>query len=124
MRCSHAELRMLAVVVLWGVASPMVGFEATTRDVSGERRGALVPFGSARRATARDLGLGVVIEAEVCEELGAGVMTPLAAGSAIRPIALGVGVAGGCGMDFCVRLFGVDGVSTVSAVGEVFLLRV
>lgn len=56
---------MLAVVVLEGVtASPRMGFEATMRDVSGERSCALVTFGSARRATSRDLGLGVAIEAE------------------------------------------------------------
>lgn len=95
-RCAQAELRMLAVVVFEGVASPRVGPETMMRDVSGERSGALVPFGSARRATARDLGLGVVVAAaEACEELGSGVAAPLAAGSAIRPTALGVGVAGG-----------------------------
>lgn len=50
-------------------------------------------------------------------------MTPLAAGSAIKPTALGVGVDGGCEMNFWARFFGVDGVSMVLAVGEVFLLR-
>lgn len=120
---------MFAVVVLEGVASPMGGFEATMRDVSGERSGAFVPFGSARRATARDFGLGVVAVAvvEACEEeLGPGVVTPLAAGWAIKPTALGVGVAGGGGgrvVDFWVRLFGVDGASMASAVCGVFLLR-
>lgn len=117
---------MFAVVVLEGVASPIGGFEATMRDVSGERSGAFVPFGSARRATARDFGLGVVAitVAEACEEeLGPGVVTPLAAGWAIRPTALGVGVDGGRVVDFWVRLFGVDGASMASAICEVFLLR-
>lgn len=114
---------MFAVVVLERVASPMGGFEAMIRDVSGDRSGAFVPFGSARRATARDLGLSVVVAVEACEKLGPGVVMPLAAGWAIRPTALGVGVAGGRVVDFWVRLFGVDGASTASAVGEVFLLR-
>lgn len=114
---------MFAVVALEGVASPMGGFEAMIRDVSGERSGAFVLFGSARRATARDLGFGVVAAVEACEELGPGVVTPLAAGWAMRPTALGVGVAGGKVVDFWVRLFGVDGASTAPAVGEAFLLR-
>lgn len=123
MRCSQAKLRIFAVVVFEGVASPIVGFEATIRDVSGERSGAFVPFGLARRATARDLGLGVVFAVEGCEEPGPGVVTLLAAGWAMRPTALGVGVEGGWLVGFWVRLFGVDGASTASVVGEVFLLR-
>lgn len=83
-------------------------------------------FGCARRATARDLGLGlgVVVAAEACEELGGGVVArPWAAGSAMRPTALGVGVAGVGRKGFWERLLGVDGASLVLAAGEVFLLR-
>lgn len=115
MRCAHASVSIFAVVILgWeeGVDVSSAGFLETTRDDSGDRSVALVPFGSARRATARDLGFGVVIaadaDAETCE--AAGVLT--AAGSAMRPIALGVGVAGGgvvVLVAFRPRRFGVDG---------------
>lgn len=78
-----------------------------TLDVSGESRGALVEFGSARRATARGfglgLGLGVICEVAVGEEVG-GVCGPswTAAGSAMRRTALGVavGVDGRLTVDF------------------------
>lgn len=55
---------MFAVVVTacgrLGVVSERAGFLAMTREVSGDKRGAFVVSGSARRATARALGLGVV----------------------------------------------------------------
>lgn len=105
---------MFAVVVLDGDGASSVRGLVMTRDVSGERSVALVPLGSARRATARGLGLGVVAEEGV------------ATGSATRPTALGVGVAGGGMVDFEVRLLGVDGASATSstaAAGEAFLLR-
>lgn len=61
---------MLAVVKVGCLTgtSPPSDFDITL-DVSGESRGALVAFGSARRATARDLGLGVVVVA-AAEEVG------------------------------------------------------
>lgn len=103
---------------------------AATRDVSGERRVAFVPWGLARRAIERAFGLGVVAFSvvEVLEAFG--VVTPLGtAGSAMSLTALGVccGVRGGW-LDFFVRLLGVDGAgaadSASSAGGEAaFLLR-
>lgn len=65
---------MLAVVkvgCLMGM-SPPSDFDITL-DVSGESRGALVEFGSARRATARDLGLGVVVVVVLAAEEVVGV---------------------------------------------------
>lgn len=126
MRCAQAVLSRLAVVGLEGVRGSWTAGLVMIRDVSGERRVALVPFGSARRATARDLGLGVVATAAVEEEL-----VGVAAGSAMRPTALGVGVAGGGMLDFLMRLLGVDGASPSPsstaaapvAPAEVFLLR-
>lgn len=93
-RWAQAAARRLAVVGLDGVAAGLV----MTREVSGERRVAFVAWGSARRATARGLGLGGVA----------------AAGSAMRPTALGVGVAGGGMGEFLERFLGVDG-DSVSA---------
>lgn len=131
---------MLAVVTACGrlgVVSERVGLLAMTREVSGERRGALVALGSARRATARTLGLGVVAafllgedvvdNGVVCEANG--MCTPLA-GSAMRCTALGVGVTGGgIGVSvFGALRFGVEGAGiwvppAASGGGEAFLLR-
>lgn len=86
MRCAHASSRMFAVVVVVVVVvivdaasgegfvgaglgglegdsrpvSGMAGSEATTRDVSGDRRRALVSLGSASRATAAMRGFFLV----------------------------------------------------------------
>ena len=90
----------LAVVVLGlggfdgetgsGATSP----GGTIRDVSGDRRVAFVPLGSARRATAALLGFFI----------GSSL------GSAIRPTALGVGVrVGTCPFGGARFLVGVDG---------------
>lgn len=94
-----------------------------TLDVSGESREALVEFGSARRATVRGLGLGVVCDVAV-EEVGVWVPLRPAAGSAMRRTALGVavGVDGRLTVDFCARFFGVTG-GAVSSGGDAFLLR-
>lgn len=116
MRCEHASSSMFAVVV---------GLCEMTLDVSGESSGALVEFGSASRATARDFGLGVTDDDSPCDEVG------VAAGSAMRRTALGVavGVDGSEGTaDFFARLLGVAGASagtSRSAAEEdgAFLLR-
>lgn len=76
--------------------------DVTMRDVSGDRRGALVREGFASRLTADDLGFR---DGE----------RPLAipALSPIRPAALGVGVAGGgAALGFVRRFCGVDGAGT------------
>lgn len=79
------------------------GLGAMTREDSGERRGALVRFGSARRETVAWRGLSRGWEA-----------------ADIRPTALGVGVAGkGIGVTggFCVRRFwGVVGAAVETGV--------
>jgi len=80
---------VVVVIVLFseGETAPRV-LDDTMRDVSGDRSGALVDPGSAIRVTAACFGL----------------LFPRRVGSAMRPTALGVGVAGG----------GVAGGGTVS----------
>lgn len=78
--------------------------DATIRDVSGDSSGAFVNLGSARRVTAALRGFFVTL-----------------AGSAIRPAALGVGVAGGTATFVrWVRFLGggVEGASGAAAGGE------
>lgn len=139
-RWAQASTRMFAVVVELvildrdngveddsvGEASRVAGLLATTREVSGDRSGAFVALGLARRATARDLGLGVVTNGEAWA--AGGVSAP--AGSAMSPTALGVGVAGGGMVAFWARRLGVDGAAVESSPltaagcgGEAFLLR-
>lgn len=104
---------MFSVVILGpaeGVDDLSTGLLATTRDVSGDRSGAFVLFGSARRATARDFGFGVVNgDPDTAFREAFGVLA--AAGSVMRPTALGVGVAGGgTAVVLRSRRLGVEGV--------------
>lgn len=113
-RCAQASSRMFSVVVMTLTAldgeTESTSLEATIREVSGERRGALVAFGSASRLTKACLAfLGTL---------------PLA-GWAIIPTALGVGVAGVGTAVFGTRfLFGVTGAAgTSSCADAAFLFR-
>src|SRR3569833_2156111 len=101
MRCAHASSSSAAVVVVVrGALDGDATGGAITRDVSGESSVALVRSALATRATLACCGLAVAV--------------PLLTPSAMRPTALGVGVAGGGGGGgvglFCARrFFGVDG---------------
>lgn len=98
---------MVAVVVpaaaFDGEADSMVR-DTTIRDVSGDRRGALVRVGSANRLTAEGRGFR---DGERPLELAL---------SPIRPTALGVGVTGGGAALACARRFcGVEGAGANAA---------
>jgi hypothetical protein len=84
-----------------------MGFWASNRWVSGVTSGALVPL----RTTSRLTGGGVVTS--VCPELY---------GIVIRPIAAGVGVAGGVLLDV-LFFFGVDGLVSLDSAFWAGILR-